>query len=171
MFEGQIQLVLVGFIDISALVFISIIKKVHQFPETESHFVVEPRLVRRWFKRGKAFAQTIRGEQSSPSFLNLKGCSSNVERAQELSASLLHIPSKISHVALLSLAQSCKPFFLQTGPLAELEIVDFVEEQKTVGEEGVVALPQNEAVELVVGHVIVFTRFQGGKHVRYQFHM
>ena len=157
--ERPSELVPVNIVDISALVRISAVKDVHQIQKTESQVVVEPRLVREWSKSEKAFVQTSGGEQTFPSFLDLKGCSSCAERAQELIASLLHVPSEISHISLLSLAQPRKPFVLQTVASAVLKVYDFDEQQQRVGEEDVVTLPQNEVVELVVGHVIICTRF------------
>jgi hypothetical protein len=127
--ERPSELVLVNIVDISALVRISAIKDVHQVQETESQVVVEPRLVREWSNREKAFVQTSRGEQTFPSFLDLKGCSSCAERAHELIASLLHIPSEISHIALLSLTQLRKPFVLQTVASVVLKVDDFDEDQ------------------------------------------
>jgi hypothetical protein len=115
--------------------------------------------VREWSKSEKAFVQTSRGEQTFPSFLDLKGCSSCAQRAQELIASLLHVPPEISHIALLSLAQLRKPFVLQTVASVVLKVDDFDEQQQTVGEEDVVTLLQNEVVELVIGHVTTCIRF------------
>jgi hypothetical protein len=68
--------------------------------------------MRKWSKRAKAFAETSRGEQSFLSFLDLKGGPGYAERAQELIASLLHVPSKIAHVSHVSLAKPCKPSVL-----------------------------------------------------------
>jgi hypothetical protein len=127
--ERLSELVPVNIVGISALVRISAVKDAHQAQETESQVVVEPRLVREWSKREKAFVQTSRGEQTFPSFLDLKRCSSCAERAQELIASLLYVPSEISHIALFSLAQLRKPFVLQTVASAVLKVDDFDEEQ------------------------------------------
>jgi hypothetical protein len=157
--ERPSELVPVNNVTISALVRISAIKDVHQVQETKSQVVVEPRLVRERSKREKALVRISRGEHTFPSFLDLKGCSSCAERAQELLASLLHVPSEISHIALLSLAQLRKPFVLQTVASAVLKIDDFDEEEQTIGEEDVVTIVQDKAVEFVVSHVIICTRF------------
>lgn len=81
--ERPSELVPVNIVGISALIGISAVKDAHQVQETESQVVMEPRLVREWSKREKAFVQTSRGEQTFASFLDSKGCSSCAERVQE----------------------------------------------------------------------------------------
>jgi hypothetical protein len=131
--ERPSELVPVNIVCTSSLVRMSVVKDAHQVQETESQVIVEPGLVREWSKREKGFVQTSRGEQTFPSFLDLNGCSSCSERAQELTTALLHIPSEISHIALLLLAQPRKPFVLQTVGSVVLKVYDFDEQQQTVG--------------------------------------
>ena len=158
-FERPSKLVSVSIVDISAPVRISVVKAVHQLQETESQIEMEPRLMREWSKRKKAFVQTSRGEQTSSPLLDLKECSSYAERAHELIATLLNVPPEASYIALLSLAKPRKPFVLQTVASAVLKVDDFYKEQQTIREEDVVTLLQNKVVELIVGHVIICTGF------------
>jgi len=167
--ERPSQLVPVGIVVASASVRKSAVQRLHQLQETESQVVVEPGLLRRWHQRQKAHVRTSRGEQTSPSFFDLQGRAGCAERVQELLASLFRIPSEMADIALLSLAQVCKPFVPQTGSPAVLKVDDLEEEQQAVGDDGIETLLRDEIPELVVGHAIERTGFHRLQHSHYRF--